>query len=300
MLKSLTESDWIKFIYKSENITIYHHPIFLNQFDKNLNYKCFYKGNENIIGIPLLEDCDNYPLNLQGYNGFLFLNRDTTKKQKIISSNFKGQTEFAEYFYQNYDNLILLCDYTFNDARPFLWYNYPESSFYSEDFYTSKLNLIKFNINSLSESRRQDIKKSTDMGLKIKDSDNFLEAARFFSLTVNKNTDNEKTYFNIMKALSKQSFGKLISCSIKDKIISYSFFGFIKEKVFYMFSGENKNIDGISYHSYLIFYALNKFKESYLEFDFVGVNSPSRGSFKLSFGGDLNRCLKLKMTKKTK
>ena len=34
------------------------------------------------------------------------------------------------------------------------------------------------------------------------------------------------------------------------------------------------------------------------EIDFVGVNSPNRGSFKLSFGGNLNRCLRLTMINK--
>lgn len=64
-----------------------------------------------------------------------------------------------------------------------------------------------------------------------------------------------------------------------------------------MFAGSDKNFKEIPHHTLIIYQSLIFFKKKYSEFDFVGVNSPDRGSFKLSFGGNLNRCLKLKMKK---
>ena len=115
--------------------------------------------------------------------------------------------------------------------------------------------------------------------------------------TVSENSlvDDEKIYFNVMKSLLKENMGKLLSCSIKNEVISYAFFGILKRKIFYMFAGSNKDFKGLSYHSLIIYNCLELLKKEFKEFDFVGVNSPLRGAFKMSFGGNLNRCWKLNL-----
>ena len=82
MLKTISENDWIKFINQSINNSIYHHPVFLNVFKKEFDYKCFFKGNVPIVGIPLIKDQNNSPLRFQGYNGFLYSNREKQKNKK--------------------------------------------------------------------------------------------------------------------------------------------------------------------------------------------------------------------------
>ena len=89
MLRSINEVDWVKFINQCINTSIYHHPVFLNIFQKEVDYRCFFKGDEPIIGIPLMKGEINIPFRFQCYNGFLYSNRKNTKDQKVITSNFK-------------------------------------------------------------------------------------------------------------------------------------------------------------------------------------------------------------------
>jgi hypothetical protein len=300
MLKSISENDWIKFLNNSKNATIYHHPTFLRIFNEKLDFKCYLKGDEIILGLPLLKKKNNIQLRFQGYNGFIYPDRHLTKKQKIISSNFKGLKEFADFFYENYESLSISLDDTMVDARPFIWHNYPKSIFKTEEYYTSKIELKDFSKACISDARRQEIIKSEKQGLKINVSENFKSAAEFFIKTIgDSNFENDEIrYFEIMKSLSDSKMGKLFSCNYKNDVISFAFFGIINKKVFYMFSGSDHNLKNISNHTYLLYEVINKFKKEAKEIDFVGVNSPNRGSFKLSFGGNLNRCLRLTMINK--
>ena len=180
-----------------------------------------------------------------------------------------------------------------------MWHNYPNSSYSTEEYFTSKILFKNFSRELISEARRQEIKKSELIGLKIDTSDDFKLAANFFyGNSENENLINdEKISYQIMRSLYKKKLGTLFSCRLKNEIVSYAFFGTIKNKVYYMFAGANKKFKEIPYHTLIIYNSLNLFKKKFFEFDFVGVNSPERGSFKLSFGGSLNRCIKLNMNK---
>tara|TARA_B110000483_G_scaffold189292_1_gene224561 strand:- start:963 stop:1859 length:897 start_codon:yes stop_codon:yes gene_type:complete len=298
MLKSVNEKQWVDFLGKSQNPTIYHHPAFLRVFKDKVDFKCFFKGDELVMGIPLIAN-KTERLRFQAYNGFIFLDRKKTKLQKIISTNAKGFVEYADYFYKNYNKLKLSCDGTQTDARQFIWHKYPNSKFFTEEYYTSKIFLKNFSREAISEARRQDLKKSEILGLCVKESSDYNSAASFFygADFDNSLVDDKKIYFEIMKSLTREKLGKLYCSCIKEKIVSYAFFGLIKDKVFYMFSGRDKNFKEVSNHTLLIYESLVSFQSNFSEFDFVGVNSPNRGSYKLSFGGNLERGLYLGLNK---
>jgi hypothetical protein len=299
MIKIITEENWLKYLMKSKNLTIYHHPLFMNNHNEKINYTCYFKGDEPILGIPLVEERKNR-LRFQAYNGFIFSDRKSTKLQKIISSNVKAFKKYSEHIYKNYDEIEISCDDTLLDVRPFLWHNYPNGSYSTDDYFTSKISLKNFSREMISEARRQEIKKSQNIGLKISSSNNFKSAANFFygDQKNEDSVDDEKICLKIMQSLNENKLGELFSCHLKKEIISYAFFGTFKNKVYYMFAGANKKFKDIPYHTLIIYNSIIQFKKNFSEIDFVGVNSPERGSFKLSFGGDLNRCIKLKMKKK--
>ena len=147
-----------------------------------------------------------------------------------------------------------------------MWHNYPNSSYSTEEYFTSKILFKNFSRELISEARRQEIKKSELIGLKIDTSDDFKLAANFFyGNSENENLINdEKICYQIMRSLYKKKLGTLFSCRLKNEIVSYAFFGTIKNKVYYMFAGANKKFKEIPYHTLIIYNSLNLFKKNSL------------------------------------
>ena len=97
-----------------------------------------------------------------------------------------------------------------------------------------------------------------------------------------------KTHCKIIKNSSKKGFTRLNFIKKKNKIFGGSIFYFDKKSAYYAFSFINKNKEKFSLTTPLIIEQLNYFFNNRIKFfDMMGVNSPGRGDYKESFGGNL-------------
>jgi len=318
LVQAKLDENWDKFVDNSINGTIFSKSYYLKA--TNSNYKLFYcyKKKELRAAIAVVESEDKKNIILNNfiiYNGIMY-NKPTNKQNhsQQLSEQFKIQTFIAEEFTRLYKNIEMSLHPSLVDIRAFLWVNYGEdkSQYKPELRYTTYINISDFNTSKnlkdislykkASVSRRQQIRyaiKKDYVTKVINDIDIFIN---FYNLTMKRQNINAKESTlkqmkSLMQILINNNVAKLYaSYNELDEISSMAFFGFDNKRAYYIFGANNpEKRDGHSGTNVLweAFYDLNKIGIN--EVDLEGVNSPKRGWFKLSFGGDIMPYYKVKL-----
>ena len=190
------------------------------------------------------------------------------------------------------------------DVRPFQWHNY-HSDFKKRYFidikFTSYLNLETLTENNnefesklflnLNETRKQNIKSAIKNNLKFEKGkiSQFLD--KYENNIIKKNLDINKNQLEemhkIMTNLEKHNKLEIVSSSFKDKNEYNIVICWDDYKGYYLFGtgSENKQIYSASATLWNSLKVLAQKKINI--FDLEGINSPDRGSFKTSFGGNI-------------
>ena len=305
-------SDWDILLANSPQCNIYFNSIFLKNIGRPV--KCFlvYKTNQIVAGVAFTENKIKRKIELDDiaiYNGIFFASRD----DKRLTGTRVEQFEITEFVInelaKSYNKIHLRTHPAFNDIRPFLWHNYENNSkkFLTEVRYTSFLNIKDINTDSdkiltnMSPIRRQHIRYGKEAGLFIRESKNvdlFMSLyAKLMDKTENKISKRVKDRLSsLIQILIDNKLAIIYECLDKSNNIKYtSVFSVFKKKSTYLYGapGENqKSFDG----TFLLWESFKTLNSNYdiNEVDLEGVNSPQRGAFKLSFGGNLTNYYILK------
>ena len=235
-------------------------------------------------------------------------NKPTNKQNHAqqFSEQFKIQSFIAEKLEKMYNNIEISLHPSIIDIRSFLWVNYGENKgqYTLNIRYTTYINISDFKnskkledisiYNKSSTSRRQQIRYAIKKAYKTtvtEDSQQFLD---FYLKTMNRqNIDVDKDKQNDMKNLIDElllkKVAKLYACYDELKeVSSMAFFAWDNKRAYYILGANDpEKRKGHSGTSVLwdAFYDLSDM--GIKEVDLEGVNSPQRGWFKLSFGGEL-------------
>ena len=308
IIEAKLDDKWDELVNNSKNGNIYNYSYYLNS--TNLNIKAFYflKNEELRAGIVLIEKEGKIVLDdLVVYNGIIY-NNPTNKQNlaQIHSEQFQIQEFIANELIKMSNYIEFSLHSSIIDIRPILWVNYGTSfSKYKVDIkYTSYLDISDFRVakklenikiyNNASASRRQQIRYAIKKNYKTKKIFNIDKFIKFYLMTMerqNEKVSKEKLdgMFNIIKTLIDINKGALYaSYDDKDEIGSMAFFGWDDKRAYYIFGANDPSKrNGHTGTNVLweAFYDLSKMGIN--EIDLEGINSPKRGWFKLSFGGDI-------------
>jgi len=322
-IKKSEYQKWDKLVDNSNEGTIFHKGSFLNAMNIDFNIYYVMKGNNPTAGVTIsLDSSDKTKGTLQDYliyNGLIFFNMDNTSSNiaKIHSEQFKITDFVVSELTKRYNIIELQMSPGIKDIRPFLWFNYHSENindkFKVDVRYTSLLNIDKINddadleenqcFKQLGYSRRQEVR----YGIKNK-------------VKVYENSEND-IFFSLYRDVMKDKFDPVYLEKLL-KTIKYVIEGMQQEKVLRVYYAKNSNGDIVSSvvfcwdskRAYYLF-GVNKISkdERYIgsfilwqafkdlrkldiqEIDLEGVNSPDRGWFKLSFGGDLSPYYRLNL-----
>ncbi len=308
-LSEKNNDEWDALTESSEQSTIFSLSHFLSNSNEIVDRFFILKGNEIKAGFyfPINNKNNIIDSNTIIYSGILF---KINKNQKKVNKNreiFKITEFFVDYIYENY-NQINLTLYNTLDIRPFLWKNYHSNEslkFKVNILYTSILNIEDFFLkiddektnlyNNLDDQRKNDIKKANKQNCnfeRIYDPDGFYKT---FQNMMNDNKANitndemEKTFISIKKIL-KKDYCYMFRVKENEKTLYYTIFLYYKNIGYYYFgAGERKTMT--RYASTFCIWESMKYISSLgaKKINFEGVNSPNRGDFKLSFGGNLKQ-----------
>lgn len=296
---------WDNFISSSPQNNIFFKSFFLETF-KTVEKKMIFKGSEPKACITLITDdkqkniVDN---DIIIHSGIIFSKDFLENTASASIEKYKLTEFFVNYLSKNFKKILFNTSPGIDDIRPFLWFNYgkKKNTFHVYPKYTLYLDLK--DLNNELENNRLFKKMSTlrrrliRVGLKNKNKVVFIKDIDFL-------IKNYKSYMEAQNAkISKEKFIKmkkllkyLENCNKLLIQVSYNndgskgyilAFAIDDYKSYYLYGCPlSKKVDN-HLGSYSFWKMFLKLKEKKIrEVDFEGINSPSRGLFKQSFGGD--------------
>lgn len=232
------------------------------------------------------------------HQGVMFANCiSRLSHQKRLSTEFRITTFLVEALLKVYPNFSMSLSPFFKDLRPFIWHNYgnvAQPQFNLRQRYTGYLSLIDFDLDnylfSVRTVRRQEYKKTQ---AKIHESDDLSLFLKLYQQTFDRqgisiNSQALSLVKNICVTAMAEGYGYLTSAYVDGCVASMAFFVTDETCAYYLFGANDPDMRDLRASSKLLIDSISHFAASrFQRFDFVGVNSPQRGDFKLSFNPKL-------------
>lgn len=299
-LQQATSSEWNEFHSESAQESAFTTSDFLESFGYKLTFFFVSKGQEKVAGLPALTAGETIIIPPFSIDAGIHYSRLIELKEHTKNGIMHKVNEIlAEELFSKFKKVSFNNHFTVLDVRAFDWFNYPNHSslggYSIRVLYTSHLNLkMGLDRNSYSQLRRRDLKTAAVSGISVEASNNIEELNRLHNLTflrqgIERSPHEEQILKNITSNTIKSGKGKLYICK-RDKIGVSAIFCLVhKEKAYYLFGANDPEFRETGAATFCMDFAIQDliYNNKIQLFDFVGVNSPNRGAFKLSFGGSV-------------
>ena len=309
LIEASLDDAWDNFVVQSDSGTAFSSSMYLDSIScKKQAYYC-YKTNELVAAVLLLLSDDEERVighDFVVYDGLIYRNMPYLNKSQELSERFKIQSFVFEKLTSLYEEINVKLHPCINDIRPTLWVNYGTGHpRYKIDVrYTSYVDISDFknskNLNDIgiyqnaSVARRQEIRYARKKNVKtelINSSGRFTD---YYKLTMaRQGIEIDVKYLNaidaIIKSLLDNKSGLVFSSKTSSgEVGSMSVFMLDSKRGYYLFGASEPRFRNQHTGTSVIWDALHHLSIMGVnEVDLEGVNSPKRGWFKLSFGGDL-------------
>ena len=309
---------WDEFVDRSPQGTIFFSSEYVQLVEGPYELLYVLKGEEWKAGLSLMLSDDRSRCvidDLVIYNGILF-NRDLT--QKPVKSRME-RFEITEFIIEELDKRYLSVEIAlasqFEDVRPFLWHNYssasPETTYKTDLRYTSYLDISELANNENEEDtklfrnldtlRQRNIREGRKKGAEVVEGGDIRILLDFYSenlKTQSKSIDAKKLrrMGNLVESLLNSGAAFIYSSKNSDgEVVYITVFCQDNKRAYFLFGAGHPQLAD-RYLGTLAFW--DAFKDlarnrAVKQVDLEGVNSPDRGRFKLSFGGDLRSYFKV-------
>ena len=299
------DKKWDEVVNSSPQKNIFFKSFFLKSFKNNIIKKIIYKGSEPKACVTLITDKKKNIVenDIIIHSGIIFSKDFLENNASTNIEKYKLTEFFVNYLSQNFKKILFNTAPGIDDIRPFLWLNYGKKKniFNVYPKYTLHLNLKNLSnklegndvCQKMSTLRRRLIRE----GIRKKNKFVFLKGVDFLIKSYKaymkvQNAKFPKDKFvkmrNLLKNLEDNN-NLLIQVSYNNDgsdgyILSFAIDG---DKSYYLYGCPlSKKVDN-HLGSYSFWNMFLKLKEKKINVvDFEGINSPSRGLFKQSFGGD--------------
>jgi len=263
------------------------------------------------IGFVLGDDGKSCVLDdLVIHNGILFVDEPSRKATKARHERFEITECMIKWLTSRFDSVELALAPQFEDMRPFLWHNYHSENnaerFVLDLRYTSYIDVMSLKefsneedtplFRNLETLRQRNIREARKHGARVefeRKPDAFI--AWYHELMVGQGDPQEKEKLSRMRRLIEYLLQSgqaemIIGKNSKGKSLYSIVFCWDAKRAYYLFGapspGAKERYKGtITFWNGFIHLAQSI---GLSEVDMEGVNSPQRGWFKLSFGGDLS------------
>ena len=316
MSKNLTfnrqsnKAEYNNLVMASPQGTVFVNTKFLDSFKINYSLWNVKQGSEIKAVVCLITDFKKKNIIFNDfviYSGIMFNlneNRLVTKKR---SDEYKI-TEFAiANITKIYSNIEIQLPPEFEDIRPIQWFNYKKKTrrkFNIQIRYTTYLSFNNENLtnfvqtklyNNMETVRRYDYRQAIKNEAKIIESNDLKKFLKFYNHLMAKqkikiSTSKLKSLGNSLSLIIKKKIGSLYYVDNKKGETLYALFYIGDNKKAYYFLGAGNPAKSTSWQSIFGHCEIFKLLQTEKNIDTVdleGVNSPTRGWFKLSMGGNL-------------
>ena len=304
------DSSWDEFVESSPNGTIFSQSLYLKGIDQKCAIYYCYKGKEIRAAVAVMESDDGKSAMFHDfviYNGIMFeYPTYNQNRAQIYSEHFRISEFVAAALSEIYQNISISLHPSIIDVRPFLWHNYGTDfpKYYIDILYTSHIDISDFDrgqkledsslFSECSSARRQEIRYAIKKGVITEerfDADLFVE---FYAMTMKRQSKyvEQKVLDQMKKLISNlylKNMGTMFIARTSNRDVgSMAFFCFDSKRAYYLFGANDSQLRDEHTGSAVLWDAFHVLSKAGIkEVDLEGVNSPQRGWFKLSFGGDI-------------
>lgn len=291
---------WDAGVELSPQGTVFSRSAFLRSLNAPFKLFTVTNAHQTVALVSVVEDSDGnavrYPYT--PYQGILFLQpRHALPRQRILDE-FRITEFVVDRLVERYRSIDMAMCWTFEDLRPFLWFNHHQPAagqFTAIPRYTGLLDLTRLDADgcqaAIRSSRRQELKKAA--GYIVREHGDLGDFMRLYESTfarqdITLDNATRKLVESIAGHALAQGYARLSSCSTADGIAAMSLFLYDSKRAYYMFAANLPALRNSGAATRLMFDNILEAKRRGMkEIDFVGVNSPDRGDYKLSFNPEL-------------
>lgn len=298
------KENWDAFVATSPQRSVFVYSKFLDSLQANYDLVTCYEKGKIIAGAILIFSNTGEPISgmfpFTQYQGVILADNTQKAAHSQLSQEFKIVEYFIEQLTAYYKNCCFCQSWRFRDLRPFQWLNYhePDKGQFKIDLrYTGILNLQKFQnfegyLSSVRSVRRQEFKKSSQvLRFQFSDDDSLLDALHaktFERQNLERSSQDSALVRSICKHAIAGGYGKMCVALLDDIPVSAVLFLYDDRAAYYMFGANDPMYRHTCAGAFLLMQMIrDAFDIGVQEVDFVGVNSPNRGDFKISFNADL-------------
>lgn len=240
------------------------------------------------------------PFPFTPYQGILFGQTVAAQpRHKRVTTEFRLTDFIIKNLIERYGNFSMALSLAFDDLRPFLWHNYhqPDAPHFTiRNRYTAMLELKGFQLDAYLKSiravRRQEFNKSTAKTAETFDVALFLGLYRktFERQGIAVSEQQQTLVRDICASALAHGYGRLSVAASDVGVASMALFIYDERCAYYLFGANDPERRNSGASTLLMVDNIRSMAERGIaKLDFVGVNSPNRGDFKLSFNPELTR-----------
>jgi hypothetical protein len=301
---------WDDIAARSEESTLFTDSDYLNAFGGH--YDCYEikKGNQTKAGVCVVINGEKsqYLNDLVIYSGILFIHDHNQKPVKLMLERFDLTTFIIDELVQRYRRIEFALSPMTIDVRPFLWHNYHsddiKQKFTVDIRYTSYLNISSLRgadsdqetelFRGMENLRQRNVREAKKYGVITESSQDTTKMIDYYKTLMNHqgvSLDENKlnNMHHLIDMILKEKKGQLYLSKRPDGTPLYiTMFGWDSHRAYYLFGAPNPETNERYKGTICFWHAfIDLASRGIDEIDMEGVNSPKRGWFKLSFGGDI-------------
>ena len=293
---------WDALVEASQQGHVFSKSVFLQSL--GVPFTCYVVASpqgEFLAGAAILEDGQRMakaPFAFTPHQGILFAHSVAQQaSQKRLTTEFRITEFFINALLEVYPNFSMALSPFFKDLRPFLWHNHGQvgqPTFEVKHRYTGRVDLHNFSLDAFLTTvrtvRRQEYKKSQ---VQIQTSTDLPLFLSLYQQTFERQGFAIDTHtLSLVQRICSQAMdagmGHLSAAHLEDRTASMAFFVTDASCAYYLFGANDPAMRDSNASSKLLLDNIAMSAQQGLQrFDFVGVNSPQRGDFKLSFNAEL-------------
>ena len=309
LIESPDTSEWDTLVTSSPQGNIFSDTRYLRAL--NAPFTCYLVKHygETLAGVVVMENGDLMrvaPFPYTPYQGIMFSRSVSAQKNfKRVTREFRLTEYLIQVLSERYRNFSMVLSPAFEDLRAFLWHNYHKansSRFTITNRYTATLDLSDFSLDNYLKNirtvRRQEFKKTTAVITETEDTALFMNlyVKTFERQEIALHPQQLELINGIVTSALANSIGRLSMATTMDGVASMSLFVFDSHTAYYLFGANNPELRNSGESTALMIEGISTMAKLGLsKIDFVGVNSPNRGDYKLSFNSVLTPYFKVEL-----
>lgn len=306
LTQATNHADWDEFWRHSPEGSVFCQSAFLAAFAEPTYLYFVCDEGEPMLALPVLPErplylpyAKNTTVRFSLYQGPMFAAKVAALAPHSSYIYKMRLLEFAlEQLSERYKQLTFGLDPRFDDLRAIQWFNYHNEAGGRFDVhlrYTGVLDLTspaeQDQLKTFRNLRKREVLRAIKDGIIFEETDDIEVLANLIELNYQYQgsssfEDNESMILrSVWKAASEHGFGKIFLVRDGNGVaISSALYLFDNEQAYYLFAGNHPDFRKLGASSYMISESIIQFRKMGLKsLDFVGINNPNWGDYKLSF-----------------